>query len=78
MAKDVYAVHYTAVVRGVAYYIIPEDEKLKHFVDGSAEIEWNLDDLRDIEAGDSELIDRLPADDDTEVTPVILTDDIPF
>jgi hypothetical protein len=78
MAKDVYVVHYTAVVHGVAYYTIPEEEKLKHFVDGSAEIEWNFDDLRNIEVHDSELIDHLSDEDETEEHPVVITDDIPF
>lgn len=78
MAKDVYAVRYTAIVHGTAYYTIPADEKLKHFVDGSAEIEWDFDDLRNIEVGDHELIDSIPEDDETEENPIVVTDDIPF
>jgi hypothetical protein len=78
MAKDVYAVHYTAVVHGTAYYYIPEGEKLKHFMDGSSDIEWDFAELRNVETGDIEHIDCIPDDGDTEEHPVVLTDDIPF
>ena len=78
MAKDVYVIHYTAVIHGTAYYRIPEGDKLKHFVDGSAEIDWNFEDLHNIEAHDSEHIDCIPDEDETEEHPVVITDDIPF
>lgn len=78
MAKDVYVVHYTAVVHGMAHYYIPEGDKLKHFVDGSAVIEWNFEDLRNIEAHDYEHIDCIPDEETDEVPVPVDNDDIPF
>lgn len=75
--RDIYVVHYTAVIQGKAYYTIPEGEKLKHFVDGSAEIEWDFDNIDNIEAHDNEWVDSVGGDDDV----VVQTDpdaDIPF
>jgi hypothetical protein len=78
--RDVYVVHYTAVVSGVAYYSIPEEEKLKHFLDGSADIEWNLDSVRNIEMGDAEFsyTDDEGDEPTVEVVETQPGDDIPF
>ena len=80
MNREVYAVHYTAVIHGTAYYTIPEGEKLKHFVDGSADIEWNMSTIERVEAHGSECIDAYPDDDETEVmvTEFDPDSDIPF
>jgi hypothetical protein len=74
--RDIYVVHYTAVVHGRAYYSIPEGEKLKHFVDGSSEIEWDMHTIERVEAHDNEWVDSVGDDDPTvEVDP---NADIPF
>jgi hypothetical protein len=52
--RDIYTVKYTALVSGWASYSIPEGDKIRHFVDGSSEIEWDFDSVRDIEMGDTE------------------------
>jgi len=51
---DCYRVKFTAVVTGWANYAIPEGDKIRHFVDDGADIEWDLSTVRDIEAHDHE------------------------
>lgn len=52
--RDIYTVKHTAIITGWATYSIPEGDKIRHFVDGSADIEWDFDSVRDIEFGDAE------------------------
>lgn len=52
--RDIYTVKHTAIITGWATYSIPEGDKIRHFVDGSADIEWDFDSVRDIEMGDAE------------------------
>jgi hypothetical protein len=51
---DTYRVKFTAIITGWANYAIPEGEKIGHFVDEGADIEWDLSTVRDIEAHDHE------------------------
>jgi hypothetical protein len=78
--SDVYVIHYTAVIHGTAYYRIPEGDKLKHFVDGSSEIEWNMSTIERIEAHDEEWVDTVGDDDEdeTHTVEVDLDGEIPF
>lgn len=52
--RDIYTVKYTAIVTGHATYSIPEGDKISHFVDGSAEVEWDVSTVRDLEAHEAE------------------------
>jgi hypothetical protein len=74
----VYAVHYTAVIHGTAYYTIPEEEKLKHFLDGSADIDWKLDSIEREEVCDTEIIDTIDEDETEEVPTFGPEDEFPF
>lgn len=77
--QDHYVVNYTAVIHGKAYYSCPAEDKIKHFIDGSSDIEWNLESVERIEAGDVEFI---YTDEDMESEPVQITfgpnDEFPF
>ena len=75
---NVYAVHYTGVVTGTAYYTIPEEEKLKHFLDGSAPIEWKMDDVQRVEVHDTEIIDTIDEEATEEVPTFGPDDEFPF
>ena len=52
--RDLYRVRFTAIVSGWATYDIPEGDKIRHFVDGSSEVEWDLSTVRDLEAHEAE------------------------
>jgi hypothetical protein len=52
--RDQYRVRVTALVSGWATYDIPEGDKIRHFVDGSSEVEWDLSTVRDFEYHEAE------------------------
>ena len=52
--RDLYRVRFTAIVSGWATYNIPEGDKIRHFVDGSSEVDWDLSTIRDLEAHEAE------------------------
>jgi hypothetical protein len=54
--RDIYLVKYTAIITGWAEYNIPEGDKIKHFVDGSSEVEWDLSTVRDFEVHETEFL----------------------
>ena len=79
--RDIYTVHVTAIISGVATYSCPEGDKIRHFVDGSAEIRWDLDSVDDIEIGDAEFSHTDDGEDDEPTVEVVETqpgDNIPF
>ena len=52
--RDLYRVRVTAIITGWAEYNIPEGDKIRHFVDGSSEVEWDLSTVRDFEYHEAE------------------------
>jgi hypothetical protein len=52
--RDTYRVRVTAIITGWAEYNIPEGDKIRHFVDGSSEVEWDLSTVRDFEYHEAE------------------------
>lgn len=87
--RDIYTVRHTAIISGWSTYSIPEGDKIRHFVDGSSEIEWELDSVRDIEMGDTEFShtegdgeddgeDEQTSRDDAGTEQVTFGDDFPF
>lgn len=49
MARAVYSVPYKATIRGHAIYTCDEEDKIKHFIDGTSEIEWDLSSIENVE-----------------------------
>lgn len=52
--RDLYRVRVTAIISGWATYNIPEGDKIRHFVDGSADVAWDLSTVRDLEHHEAE------------------------
>jgi len=52
--RDLYRVRFTAIVSGWATYNIPEGDKIRHFVDESPEVAWDLSTIRDLDAHEAE------------------------
>jgi hypothetical protein len=61
--RDQYRVHVTALVSGWATYNIPEGDKIRHFVDGSSEVEWDLSTVRDFEHHEAEYTHTFDSED---------------
>ena len=79
MSRDYYVLHYTAVIHGKAYYSCPGEDKIKHFIDGSSDIEWNLESVERIEEGEVEFLYSDEDEDERgEPVTVSLDDEFPF